>query len=712
MSNVVGNLIIGILAKTDGLESGLAGAQDKLQKFGGNMTAAGAVLTAGITAPLLGVGFAAVDASTKLNSEMANVASLDIASDRVLELKGNVQDLAIDMAKNTTDISGGLYQVISTFGDTSDTVKILEINAKGAAAGLATTTDAINLTGAVTKAYGDTSAEAVQKVSDLALKTVVLGQTTFPELAGSIGAVTPLANGLNVSVEEMFGVMATATGVTGNTSEVATQLRGTLQSLMAPTDSMKELLTKLGYASGGAAIEGLGLQGTINAIVTEANTTGKPLQDYIGSIEGQTLAMQLAGASSTKLTENIQAMGNVAGATDKAFAAQTQGVNELGFKWEQTKIKIDVARQRLGDALVPTLGIVFDRLSPLIGKVEEAVTWFSNLDPQVQTNVIAFAGIAAAIGPVVIAVGAVASGISALTPLFTLLTGPIGLVVLAVGALYLAWSTNFLGIQDIAKSVWESIKTYWDGMTDWLKNVIPNSLSSLKESWDTNWTGITTFTSNAKDSIYSHFEGLKTWFTDTFPNAGTDLKSAWDTTWKLIKAVVDLEITGIKTVFGTLKTWLTETIPNAYTTLKDSTSSAWDSIKGFITNPIDTIKSYIDTLVEKITSAIPNAFDTLKNAIANISFPNPFADLLEWIQDLLDKVDIIPDWVLGGNNSNSVNQRSVVGGKGSQSISGNGFQAIGAGNINVTVNVDKVSSEVDVNALAYKIADTIKRKKL
>jgi len=59
-------------------------------------------------------------------------------------------------------------------------MKVLEINSKAAAGGVATTRDAIDLTSAVTKAYGDTSAAAVQGVSDLALETVRLGQTTFP----------------------------------------------------------------------------------------------------------------------------------------------------------------------------------------------------------------------------------------------------------------------------------------------------------------------------------------------------------------------------------------------------------------------------------------------------------------------------------------------------------------------------------------------------
>ena len=67
--------------------------------------------------------------------------------------------------------------------------------------------------------------------------------------AGSIGAVAPLASNLGVSMESMFAAMATGAGVTGSTGEGATQLRGMLQSLMAPTDSMAQLMGCLLYTS-------------------------------------------------------------------------------------------------------------------------------------------------------------------------------------------------------------------------------------------------------------------------------------------------------------------------------------------------------------------------------------------------------------------------------------------------------------------------------
>lgn len=223
-----------LLRLRDGFTPQIGVIQRTLAQAGQGFTKAG-MATLPLSAGLAAVGVAGIKASTDLNAAMANVATLIPNNvERVKELKSAVQDLAVDFGKSTGDLTGGLYQVISAFGDTNDTVKVLEINARAATAGLATTLDAINLTSAVTKGYGDTSAAAVQHVSDLAFQTVKLGATTFPELAASIGRVTPLAAALRVTQEELFGVMATGSGVTGTVAEVSTQLRGVLQSLMAP----------------------------------------------------------------------------------------------------------------------------------------------------------------------------------------------------------------------------------------------------------------------------------------------------------------------------------------------------------------------------------------------------------------------------------------------------------------------------------------------
>ena len=146
-----------------------------------------------LSVAVLAIGTMALKSSMKLSEGMGNIATLlDEPAGRIDVLKSGVQGLAVEFGKSTEDIAEGTYQVISAFQDSAETLDLVKINAMAAAAGMATTKDAIALTSAVTKGYGDVSADAVKKASGLAFQTVKLGQTTFPELAASIGRTVPL----------------------------------------------------------------------------------------------------------------------------------------------------------------------------------------------------------------------------------------------------------------------------------------------------------------------------------------------------------------------------------------------------------------------------------------------------------------------------------------------------------------------------------------
>lgn len=319
---------------------------------------------------------ASINKAIEFEDQMAQVSTLldgttDEVKARTEELGDSVIQISNNTGKATEDLTNGMYQVVSAYGDTADAVGILEVAAKGAKAGGAETVDAINLLSAVTKGYGDTSVEANTKVSDMAFTAVKLGQTTFPELAGAMGSVVPIAQSLGVTQEELFGVMATFTGVTGNASEVSTQLRGTMQALMAPTETMTALITELGYENGNAMIESLGLQGSIDAITNAANESGQPLQKYIGSIEGQTLALAASGAQSDNLREKTKAMAEANGATGEAFDRTTSSAKA---QYDIMKNKLGNSMTELGRSFLPLVTAGMKALTPIV----EGVTWAIN----------------------------------------------------------------------------------------------------------------------------------------------------------------------------------------------------------------------------------------------------------------------------------------------------------------------------------------------
>jgi len=425
----------------------------KAEGLGSKFSAAGKAILP-MSAALSVAGGVAVRFATDFNRGMANVATLipgNIA--RVNELKGTVQQMAIATGKSTDDLTDGLYQTLSAFGDTADTAKILEINAKAAAAGLAGTTDAINLTSAITKGYGDTTAAAVQKASDLALMTVRLGQTTFPELASSMGKVIPIAQSMGQSQEDLFAVFATATGVTGSAAEVATQYRGVLAALLNPTEDLNKLIKQQGFESGQAMLQQKGLVGTMQTVIEAADKSGQPLTKYIASIEAVPLALALAGPQAENFAAKQAELAKAAGTTDVAFREQAEGVNSTGFKWQQMEQRMIVFAQRVGDKLMPALDRLADWASKGMDWAEDALDWFTKLPQPVQDTALAVAALAAISGPALVAVGfglqSIAGGITAVglsstgaaagaAKFFGLLSGPVAIGLASVGAGFLA----------------------------------------------------------------------------------------------------------------------------------------------------------------------------------------------------------------------------------------------------------------------------------
>ncbi len=446
-----------------------------------------------MTLPMAAFGAASIRASMNFNEAMANIATLIPGSvKRVNELKGNVRELAVSMGKSTDDMASGLYQVISAFGDSAETVKLLEINARVAVAGLSSTEQALRLTSAVTKGYGDTTAKATEKVADLAFLTVKWGQTTIPELAAAIGQVTPVASLLGVTQEELFAGFAALAGVTGTTSEAATQLKGILAGMLKPTTEMKKAFVVLGVDSAKALIGRDGLVGALTQLM--AHVKGDE-QEFTKVIGGRQEALAAAFALTGKQFEDFQKKYAimVASAEERgeafgaAFREQAEGVNKLGFQWNQFKVRMAIFAQTVGEILMP-------KLIELTSKLEGLLKWWKNLDDEQKESVIRLAAVVAVIPPLLMALGTlgiVLSGVSKLmafplvmglvTKLGTLKTmvwglnlafGGLLLPVVLVGAAIYLWWKNWDKIALSTKLLWQDVLESLKSIHSWGKKVL------------------------------------------------------------------------------------------------------------------------------------------------------------------------------------------------------------------------------------------------
>lgn len=522
-------LMLKIGGKADSSLKGACAAADKnLATLGTTAktvgkTIAGAVLAGAAAVGTLGV--AAVKAGATYETQLANISTLltgteaEIAA-RTSEIGDQIMDVSNRTGVATDNLTDGMYQVISAFGDSADAAAQLEVAAKAAAAGNATTTDAINLLSAVTKGYGDTSAEAVQKAADLSFATVRLGQTSFPELASAMGKVIPLASTLGVEQEQLFGAMATLTGVTGSTAEVVTQLKATMQGFLSPSKSMTAALNSMGYESGQAILESKGLQGALDALKESVNGDELAFAGLFSSVEAQTAVLAMAGNQADNLTSKTAEMYEAVGATDAAFAKQTNtmqytiqeiknlganfltemGTNVLPYVKELAEEALPVVQSGLEtagafvvDTIIPAAKTAAgwirehsDVVLALAGAIGSAVaaykigkgviTAYNAVQSVMKILSIASAGATAAQTTATAAQAAATAGAVAPTTALAAATTALNLPLLAVVAAIAAVVAvvillvkNWDKVKAAAIAVWEKIKAVWSAVGTWFQ---------------------------------------------------------------------------------------------------------------------------------------------------------------------------------------------------------------------------------------------------
>lgn len=313
----------------------------------------------------------AVASAVSFQSQMQNVGTLlDGDVNSTLQAMGtDLKKVSVSTGQDLSDLAGGLYDVVSAFGESSESVKQLEIASKAAKAGNASTSESVELLSAVTKGYGDTSAEAMQKAADLAFQTVKLGQTTYPELAASIGQVVPLASTLKVSQEELFGATATLTGVTGGTSEVMTQLKATMQAFLSPSGEMEKALKEIGYSSGAAALESEGLGGILDKLKGSVHGDEVAFANLFSSVEAKNAVLALTGTQAENFISKTGQMVTASGAAERAFETQTASVKEMGSKIANAG---KVMLTSLGERALPYISGAMEKLTDKLPEMEAA----------------------------------------------------------------------------------------------------------------------------------------------------------------------------------------------------------------------------------------------------------------------------------------------------------------------------------------------------
>lgn len=601
--NKLYELMISIGAKKESsLNKACLGASNDLASLGQTAKTAGKIAAGAMVAAATAVatlGTAAVKSAAEYEAQLANVSTLltgteaEVAA-RTAEIGDQVLEISNRTGVATADLTDGMYQVVSAFGDSADAAAILETAAKSAAAGNATTTDSINLLSAVTKGYGDTSAAAVQQAADLAFATVRLGQTSFPELAAGMGKVIPLASTLGLEQEQLWGAMATLTGVTGSTAEVVTQMKATMQAFLSPSKNMQAALKNMGYESGQALLESKGLQGSLDALKDAVGGNELAFAGLFSSVEAQTAVLAMAGNQAENLTSKTAEMYEATGAANTAFERQTNNlkydikmIKNLGANFlTQLGTNILPYVREFAEAALPVVSEALEKIGgymtgTIIPAAKTAAKWIS----EHRTLILALAAGIASATVAFKTMKTAATAIKAVKELKTVWEAASkGGATLANASKLL--TVKFLAISAaiaVAVAIGVLIYKNWDK----IKAKAVELGAKISEVWGNIKTGVSEAVANLVSAFQSNFPLLSAYL------------SGW---WKSVSAARE----NVKAIFANIIDFVQNVFAGNWSAAWDNIVAIFGNVFGMIVNlakaPINGVISAINWVLEKINS--------------------------------------------------------------------------------------------------------------
>lgn len=473
-----------------------------------------------VTAPIAGLGTAAVAAFTSFQQQMSNVSTLVDTTKESMSAMGQ-QVIAISQRVPVAlgDLASALYDIRSAGISAKDAMGVLENSAKLAVAGLGTTKEAANIVTSAINAFGLKGKDA-QNVYAQIFETVKQGKTTIGELSQGFGSVAAVVAQSGIKLKEFLAATAALTSVGVPASQAYTQIRTALGGLTTQTAQAKQLFDALGVDSFQQLIKRSGgLVAAFKALNQAAEGNSTTLVKAVGGMEGYNAVVTLAVKANKAFENAMHGMDTSSKDFNSAFNKQQQTLSS--------------AMQHLSNS-VKALGISFgSSLAPAIKAVAEVLSALANafaaLPSPIRAVLGTVAALAAAVGPVALAVGMFSAGWTKLIPvlrmalplLSTMRTGilavrsammlatasmgiwPIALAAIAAGIAYLimwlldnqkqaaSWAKAIAQTVQQAVGVWTSFESTVVGIAKSFVTAFETAAHMVESIFQSLWNNVT-----------------------------------------------------------------------------------------------------------------------------------------------------------------------------------------------------------------------------
>lgn len=402
------------------------GIKRSLDSITGSLLGAGATLTAGVTAPIMGIGIAASRSAMTFESAFTGViktvdataAELDMLRSGILDMSRGLPASAAsiaDVAMSAGQLGIQVPNILDFTRVMIDLGEATNLTAQDAATQLARFANITQMSqqdfdrlGSSVVALGNNLATTEAEIVSFGLRIagagaqVGLSEDQILAWAGALSSVGVEAEAGGTAISRVFIDIANAVADGGGKLNQFAQIAGMTSGEFSRAfreDASRAVMT---------FVEGLG-----RLSASGANVFGILDDLSLGNIRVRDALLRSSGAGELLR----QALALSAEAWEENLALTREA--ELRYGTAESRLamlrnEIDVVAITLGDALVPVLLRAVDLLSAGVPVLEAAARVFAELPEPVQFFAIGLAAIAAAAGPALIMIGGMGVGFTAL----------------------------------------------------------------------------------------------------------------------------------------------------------------------------------------------------------------------------------------------------------------------------------------------------------
>ena len=410
-------------------------AGEKINTVGKKISGVGTTLTRNVTAPIVGLGAAAIKTAGDFDAAMSKVKAVSGATgDEFDRLRAKAREMGAKTKFSASEAAEAMNYMAMAGWKTADMLNGVEgIMNLAAAPGeeLATTsdivTDALTAFGLTAKDSGH-FADVLAAASSNANTNVSMMGETFKYCA-------PIAGALGYSIEdtaEAIGLMANA-GI--KSSQAGTSLRKIMTELNGEIEISGEKLGEVKIQTSNAD----GSMRSFKDILNDCRDAFSQLTESekastAESLVGKTAMsgfLALMNAGEGDITKLANAIDNCDGKAEEMAGTMQDNLNG----------QLTILKSQLQELAISFGDILMPAIRELVGKLQGLVDWLNSLDEDTRNMIVKIALIAAAIGPLLVGIGHVVSAIGTITS--------------AVGTLI----TKFSSLASAAKTAGSVVKT-------------------------------------------------------------------------------------------------------------------------------------------------------------------------------------------------------------------------------------------------------------